>query len=517
MTSAEVTSFRDAESATRVRSPARAAPRRDALIVAGVALVVRLAIVAWASRAIPPTADGAYYHKLAVRIAEGHGYTWLWPDGVVTYAAHYPVGYPALVALGYVVFGAKPVVAMSVNALAGTAASVAVWSLVFRTAPPRLALAAGIAVALHPALLPYTAAVMTEGMTASLLVIAAAVAARAREMAGRRRSWWVVLAGVAMGAATLVRPQSLALAPVLGWLALAPPATLRRKAAGAVVVTVVALGMCAPWTARNCARMESCALVSVNGGWNLTIGTQTENGSWQEIVVPDRCKTVFQEAAKDACFGREALRAIVARPGQWLARAPAKLRATFDYFGAAPWYLHSANSDAFPYGAKVFLGAVETLASRLLLAAALVTVFRMREAGAGVKGPRDHLRRGLCLVGLLGCVLVAGTMGYLALALSIASLGWSGIHRAPLLVPFSAAVVLTTAVTHAVFFGAGRYGLVVVPFVTALAFVRRPLRETGGETMLPVVDAVQAIAGRAPPQGGGRREESPSSAERDAG
>ena len=35
------------------------------------------------------------------------------------------------------------------------------------------------------------------------------------------------------------------------------------------------------------------------------------------------------------------------------------------------------------------------------------------------------------------------------------------------------AVILATALTHAVFFGSGRYGLVIVPFVTALAFVRR--------------------------------------------
>jgi hypothetical protein len=39
-------------------------------------------------------------------------------------------------------------------------------------------------------------------------------------------------------------------------------------------------------------------------------------------------------------------------------------------------------------------------------------------------------------------------------------------------VPMTAAVLVATAVMHAVFFGAGRYGLVVVPFVTALAFVR---------------------------------------------
>src|SRR5256885_7855973 len=46
-----------------------------------------------------------FYHAVATRIARGAGYTWAWPDGVVTYAAHYPVGYPALLGAAYAVFG----------------------------------------------------------------------------------------------------------------------------------------------------------------------------------------------------------------------------------------------------------------------------------------------------------------------------------------------------------------------------------------------------------------------------
>ena len=57
-------------------------------------------VVAWASgRVSRPSEDGHYYDVLARRLASGDGYTWLWPDGAVTYAAHYPVGYPALLAL----------------------------------------------------------------------------------------------------------------------------------------------------------------------------------------------------------------------------------------------------------------------------------------------------------------------------------------------------------------------------------------------------------------------------------
>jgi 4-amino-4-deoxy-L-arabinose transferase-like glycosyltransferase len=452
--------------------------RRDAVFVAAVSLAVRLAVVVWAAGRFPPTADGRYYHQIATRIAEGHGYTWLWPDGAVTYAAHYPVGYPAMVALGYAVFGAKPVVAMTTNALVGAAAAVAAWSLLRRgtSRGARLALAGGLAVGLHPVLVPYTAAVMTEGVTASLLVVAAAVAAGARDAREPRR--WIVLTGVLMGIATLVRPQSLALAPVLGWLAVTGRAAgVRRAATGAAAVTALALAVCAPWTARNCVRMERCALVSVNGGWNLAIGVQTETGGWHEISVPEACKTVFQEAAKDACFGRVVYNARARAPGGGRARAPAKLRMTFDYFGAAPWYLHDANASSFPHRAKVALGAVETLVSRLFLAAALVALLRIPPPRTGALG---RARTAAVAVGLVACVLVPGTIGYLALALGVAALGPSALRRAPLVIPFSAAVIVATAATHAVFFGAGRYGIIVVPFVTMLAFVRAPEREGEG-------------------------------------
>ena len=478
---AEASPAAPAHAAKTSQEAERGRARRDALVVAAAGLAARLAVVAWAAGSIPPSADGAYYDTLAARLAEGHGYTWLWPDGAVTYAAHYPVGYPALVALGYALFGARPVVAMLINALVGAGAGVAVWSLVARASTARLALAAGLAVAIHPVLVPYTAAVMTEGVTTALLAIAAALAARAR--VADRRGRWLALTGLVMGIATLVRPQSLVLAPFLGWLASRPPADeqaswptrLRSAAPGALVVTVAALAVCAPWTARNCHRMERCALVSVNGGWNLAIGTQTESGGWHELAVPDACKTVFQEAAKDTCFGREAMNEIVRRPGAWLARAPAKLRMTFDYFGAAPWYLHTANPERFPYRAKVALGAVETLASRVLLAAALVAVFRMPADGRSRWGTRA--RKALSGIGLCACVLVPGTIAYLALAGAILALGWRALERAPVVVPFTAAVLVATALTHAVFFGSGRYGIVVVPFVTALAFVR-PARAT---------------------------------------
>ena len=438
------------------------ARRRDALVVAGVALAARVVVVVWAYGRFPAVADGHYYDVLARRLASGAGYTWLWDDGAVTYAAHYTVGYPALLSLAYVVLGASGAVAMSVNALLGVAAAYGAHRIVDDPEGKRWRpMAAGLVVALHPALLPYTAALMTEGVTAALLIVAAALAVRSRTPGAR---WgWVAAVGVVLGVATLVRPQSLLLAPVLGALCVAPEALPRQRLTRAIAVTAVALACVAPWTTRNCVRMHRCSLVSLNSGWNLLIGAQTVTGGWDPLDVPVECATVWDEAGKDACFERAAIRTIGAAPGAWLARIPAKLGVTLDYFGAAPWYLHESNADAFGDTAKLRLAKIEIVASRLLLLGALL-------ACGMAAAPRALARRMVGLGGVLAAVTVHAWLAYSALVLVVGLLGPRAWARAPVAVPCGAAVVALTLLVHAVFFGSGRYGLVVAPFVAAMAF-----------------------------------------------
>ena len=480
---------------------------RDALFVVTAALVVRLAIVAWAGSRFPAVEDGKYYDVLARRLAAGAGYTWAWPDGTVTYAAHYPIGYPALLAIAYKLFGLHAAVAMMVNALLGAAGAYAgYWVVAESNAAPWRPLAAGLAIAVHPALVPYAAAVMTEGVTASLLVCATALAARARtrdvsEMSG----WpWAIGGGLVLGAATLVRPQSLLLAPVLGLLATRPEGSVFQRLGRAAVITAVALACATPWTLRNCVRMQRCVAVSANGGWNLLVGAQTATGAWEPLVVPAECDRVWDEAAKDACFGSVARRDIAAAPLRWLLGAPAKLGATFDYFGAAPWYLNASNPIAFGPRRKAQLGAVEIVSCRLMLLAAIVVCGRL-------EGPYALARKIVALGGAVAALTVHGWVGYAIVAACVAMLGPGGWAKAPIAVPIAAAMVAITAIVHAVFFGAGRYGLVVTPFVAMLAFV--PLRRRGSRSTMLAVDAARAIAGRASV----RQEESPSSTEHNAG
>jgi 4-amino-4-deoxy-L-arabinose transferase-like glycosyltransferase len=433
------------------------------LSTGGVALLARLFALAWANGRFPPAADGFYYHTIGARVAQGLGSTWLWPDGKVTYAAHYPIGYPAMLAFAYLFGGPFPWTGGVLNALLGTLSAVAVHRLALQAARPHWALGAGLAVALHPGLVMYTPALMTEGVTAALLAMAA-WAASLRSRAG------IVLLGALLGLATLVRPQSLLLAPCLGLLCVPPRAGGILLARGAAVATAIALLVCAPWTMRNCVRMRSCALVSFNGGWNLLIGSSEKaTGAWAPVDVPDACRTVWDEAEKDACFGREARRIIARDPARFVGLVPSRLAATFDYAGAPGFYLHESNPEAFDTDSKRRLGIVETIYERALYLGALA-------AAALADGPRRTARRIVSAVSGFSFLGLHGYLGVVGLLVALALRG-KRLFEGPVLPPATFFALLATVAVHAVFFGSGRYSMVVFPLVTGLAFAWAPRTE----------------------------------------
>lgn len=436
------------------------ARRRDALLVAGAALLSRLALVVYGAGRFPPADDGTFYHVVASRIAEGLGYTWLWPDGAVTYAAHYPVGYPALIGVAYAAFGTRPGVAMAVNALIGVLGALAAQSIAARSASPRAGLVAGLFVAFEPALVLYTPALMTEAVAGALVAVAGALAAGEFPSGVSRRA---LAAGLVLGVTVLVRPELLLLAPVLGIVA-ARGEGAKRAFIAAAVVTLASVCVCAPWTIRNCARLERCALVSVNGGWNLFIGSSpVGRGGWapiESIGVPAECRTVYAEAEKDICFGRAGLRAIASDPGRYVALVPLKLAATFDYGTAAAHYLSASNPELVGERAKTVIGALELLGQRVLLLFGLGVV-------AFMPGPRKKARLVLAGMAMVAAFLPGAWVSWVGLVMAALLLG-KELLSSPAVALAVSSVAVTGAV-HAVFFGASRYTLVCLPLLAALA------------------------------------------------
>lgn len=416
-------------------------------------------MVFWSAGRFPPADDGHYYHVLAGRMAMGQGYTWLWPDGVVTSAAHYPVGYPAILAGLYALGWASPNVAMLFNACLGSAAAYAAHFAAARCTKRLGALFAGLFVALHPSLVMYTPALMTEGVVAALLLFAAAFLAQRAGSLGFR----ITALGLLLGVTTLIRPQVLLLAPLLGLVVSPEPVRTRLRAWHGLGVTLVTVAVCLPWTLRNCDKMQRCVFVSANGGWNLLIGTAKEaHGGFlplEKVGVPATCREVFKEAHKDSCFAVAAGRRIAEDPVAWLALVPQKLSMTFDYSGTAAYYLHASNPGAFDAADKLRLGIFETGFSRILLALSLITLLRLR-------GSAQSVRRALGVLGMLSLLTPHAYFAYLSLVVLTWTLGRSRLF---VLAHVTAAAVAVTALTHAVFFGSGRYSLVTFGLVAMLA------------------------------------------------
>lgn len=454
---------------------ARRAARRQAAWLFGGALALRLLVVAFAASRFPPADDGSFYHVVAQRIARGLGYTWAWPDGAVTYAAHYPVGYPGLLGAAYAVLGASPTSAMLVNALFGALLVVAVHACALRFTSLSRARWAALFVALEPTLVLYTAALMTEAVAAAVTLLLAAYALWARERGG---ALWRLPLGLGGAALLLIRPQLLPWLPMLGAVAVAVPdgaapmrALLARLRGGAEVLVVSVL-LCLPWTLRNCQKMDGCVFVSANGGWNLLIGTLPEgDGTFAPIAgpsVPPECRNVFGEAGKDRCFGHAGVGRIEQDPIGWLRLAPRKLAQLFNHSAIASSYLATSNPSLVTDPLRHRIATVETLAGRLLLLGACFGLWR---SAPGSDGARTRARRGSLGQGLaaLAGAFALSPWGYVAQLCLLARLAVElpGPGRRPL--PFLAAGLLGLCVlTHIVFFGAARYALVWLPWLPLL-------------------------------------------------
>jgi hypothetical protein len=111
------------------------------------------------------------------------------------------------------------------------------------------------------------------------------------------------------------------------------------------------------------------------------------------------------------------------------------------------------------------LGGVETVVVRSTLIAAALALARL-------DGPRRRARWAFALAASAAALTVHASVAYVCLVVTVGLFGVRRLATLPPIVAASAGVVAATLGVHAAFFGAGRYGLVAVPFVAALAFVR---------------------------------------------
>ncbi|MBX3230367.1 MAG: glycosyltransferase family 39 protein [Labilithrix sp.] len=432
-----------------------------------------------------PVWDGHYYDFGARRIAEGHGYS---DDRVVNGVTewhpwcHYPVGYSAFLALFYVVLGSKAWVAQLANSLTGALVVVVVYELARATFTTHArAVAAGVVAALHPGMVLYGALVMGEMLAALTVMGAFLVTLRLR--ASHRPLVAIGGGAIVLGLGALVRPQALLCAP---FLALAiEDRSWRSRAVAAAVGSAMSLAPVLPWSARNCAVMDGCALVSTNAGWNLAIGSfPRATGRFETLRSSDGCREVTGQVQQDRCWLHYGIANVTAAPGRWLALVPAKLSFTFDHESFQVEYLREARPSAWPEERRVRWRQVTSTMHRLLVVAMpLAFVALVRRRGLGL-----YVQAGLALAavaaGWLG--MSAGTPIVWPLVVAGCALPLVPLPGRPRAEPallFCVVLVASTALTHAVFFGEDRYHVVTSPALCLLAAAMlRPANTRGADT-----------------------------------
>ena len=437
------------------------------LAVAFVALLPRLFVaVAWASE---PVWDGHYYHFGATRMAEGLGYS----EDVTLHGhlvwkpwAHYPVGYSALLALVYRLFGSSLMVAPLVNAVVGTLLVVVAHRLARHgLSESRARLAAGL-VALHPGLICYSAVVMTEQL-AALLALAAIWG-----FVAFRRGWVAALGGgVLLGLSVLVRPATLLLGPML---AVAGRRPFPKALAGAAGATAVAVLVVLPWTLRNCRVMDGCAFVSTNAGWNLAIGAISRTGRFEALHARDGCPVVTGQVQQDRCWMRVGLARIEQDPIAWASLIPKKLSQTYVHESFPINYLRQANPDAWSDTRSRAGRGLLTWIHRLLTVIAGLCVVAFpdpRKTSRGAATLQALLALGLFAAAVWAMFAREDTPFYVVPTVLpvVALLPLPGRPRLGPVVRGLLGLVAVTTLTHAVFFGDDRYHLVISPALCILA------------------------------------------------
>lgn len=466
-------------------SEARA--RHRAWIITGaiflIALLPRLYVaIAWARE---PVWDGHYYDFGAQRIAAGLGYS----DDIVVNGqlrwhpwCHYPVGYSALLGLVYRLFGAGPHVATITNAVLGALLAVLVHRLSLRALSPWRAHLAGLGVALMPELVLYAALLMTEPSASMAPIAAALLCLRDREKKPLRGA---ALAGVVLGLGTLIRPQTILCAPglaLLAWGSASPQliallgdrwARAKQALSVAAVATATCLLTVLPWTARNCAVMDGCALVSTNAGWNLAIGAfPRATGRFETLRATDGCPVVTGQVQQDRCWAKLGMHYITTETGRWLSLVPKKLSNTFDHASFPIGYLGEADRERFDEARKADGRRLLTFTHRALMSAAafVVVAAPWRRRGAARLVQSGLLAALSVFVLSLWCHDDPAPFWLLAVLTPLLSM--APLPGAPKLGPLLRFLLFTYAalvVTHAVFFGEDRYHVFVTPMLMVMA------------------------------------------------
>ena len=261
-----------------------------------------------------------------------------------------PVGYPTLLALVYATFREPYVIVGTIQAILGALTCSLTHAIALRAVRSHaLAAAAGLAMALYLPLVVYTGFLLTETLFAFLLAVFVVLMA-APDGARVPRA---AIAGLVLGAATVVRPNLLLAYPLLVLLALA----LRWRRSGGprtwralLVATVFSVPVLGAVAVHNSALTGRPTFLATNGGINFFMGHCEcravtyppgtgigETSGYQNRARYTEVIASPRPATDEAYFYRRTLRLLAAEPRRRLVAAVSSLGDSLVLTDIGPW------------------------------------------------------------------------------------------------------------------------------------------------------------------------------------
>ena len=291
-------------------------PIRGGVVLTRLWAVIGLAVAARAAAAVylgntvtplPGVFDQVSYHALALRLLDGHGFSFgegWWPATQANEpTAHWSFLYTGFLAAVYAVSGSNPLVARLVQAVVvGVLQPLLTYRIGSRLFGPTVGLVSSAVVACYAYFIYYSAALVTEGLFIVALLWTVDAAIRlADPLRGKAQSiglgGWLEL-GAALGAAILLRQVVILVVPfVVAWawrqarvaspLGTGSVGPRAAKLAGAVATSVLVIVVCvAPWTIRNWRVFHEFVLLNTNAGFAFYWGNHPVHGNGFVPILP---------------------------------------------------------------------------------------------------------------------------------------------------------------------------------------------------------------------------------------
>jgi hypothetical protein len=274
--------------------------------IIGVAVCLRVGAAVYLGNSVvdmPGIADQLSYHTLAIRVLEGHGFsfgTGWWPATPADQpTAHWSYLYVLFLAAIYGVVGPVPLAARVIQALlVGVLQPLLTYRIAHRLFGPRVGLVSAAIAGGYAYFVYYAGALMTESLCIVALLWSVHVALRigAAEEGPPGPGIWLQL-GLALLTAVLLRQAVLLRRPRhprLGGLAnhaheRYPAAGARaamRPLAGVTLAIVVLAAGILPWTIRNQRAFDQFVLLNTNAGFAFYWGNHPIHGTEFVPILP---------------------------------------------------------------------------------------------------------------------------------------------------------------------------------------------------------------------------------------